>query len=246
MVDNGWSTDSNDGCLRPLCEYAGDLSQPTRTRGTYEDDPNDPWGIRRGDGKTPDSQHARCGLLSKWTESRHGWSRRGCSDVERGANSTLPGVNSHGALSSVHFSEDGSILMAASVDGVVTLWDRWKGQVLREVRDLPKGLRATISPDGTHAAWAGWSGTLHIHSFPSTRRQVSVQAHLRAIVSLEFNLTALQSRREVTMDMPKSGGLMAGSFAISIPEGGLYLRWRFPQREIRWLRPVREGSPSGT
>ena len=136
--------------------------------------------------------------------------------------------NSHGALSSVHFSEDGSILMAASVDGVVTLWDRWKGQVLREVRDLPKRVARHDHPDGTHAAWAGWSGTLHIHSFPSTRRQVSVQAHLRAIVSLEFNPDSSAIATEVTMDMPKSGGLMAGSFAISIPEGGLYLRWRFP------------------
>ena len=52
-----WST--TDGArIRTMgsahLEYAGDLSpQPTRTRGTYEDDPNDPWGIRRGDGKTP-------------------------------------------------------------------------------------------------------------------------------------------------------------------------------------------------
>jgi WD40 repeat protein len=67
----------------------------------------------------------------------------------------------------VAFSQDGTLLAAASHDGTIRIWDAAKG-TLKEILNTPEGgtNRVAFSPDGIHLASLNNDGTVWIYTIP--------------------------------------------------------------------------------
>ena len=68
-------------------------------------------------------------------------------------------------VGSVEFNADGSVLVSASQDGTVRLWDTQTGEQLA-VLDIPGATSVGFSPDGTFLATAGYRDVLRLWGVP--------------------------------------------------------------------------------
>ena len=99
-----------------------------------------------------------------------------------------------GKINAVHFSPDGSKLVAASgitgLKGEATIWDTKSGEVVRRIgRDKHRDILfdAEFSPDGTLLATAGYDQVIHLWNLASGELLRSFPSHNGAVYDLAFS-----------------------------------------------------------
>lgn len=99
-----------------------------------------------------------------------------------------------GKINAVHFSPDGSTLVAASgitgLKGEATIWDLKSGEVSQRIgRDKHRDILfdAEFSPDGTLLATAGYDQVIHLWELASGKLLRSFPSHNGAIYDLAFS-----------------------------------------------------------
>jgi WD40 repeat protein len=114
-------------------------------------------------------------------------SRDGETVVVRVSDRTRIGdVRRHGAVASVAFDADASLLLAATRSGV-TLWDVGDGRLLRRL-GVPGGLvSASLSPDGSVVATAGADSLARIYSADSGALLHVLRKHTASLTEAVFS-----------------------------------------------------------
>src|SRR5262249_56836620 len=94
-----------------------------------------------------------------------------------------------GAVSGVAFPPGGKMLLTASGDPSVKVWDLGSGKALKTFAG-PNGhtgiiLAVALSPDGTQFATAGADNTARVWDFPSSKplRELALKGNPRAVAA---------------------------------------------------------------
>ncbi len=95
-------------------------------------------------------------------------------------------------FTAVVFSNDGKRLFAASLDGLVKVYDAEANKEASEIK-AGEGIWAlALSPDGTRLATGGWDQSIKIWDAATGKQLQTIKAHLGTVTALVFTPTGAQ------------------------------------------------------
>lgn len=80
-------------------------------------------------------------------------------------------------VSSVAFSPDGTLILTASYDRTLRLWDSRTGRQVRQIRDTHPVTCCAFSPDGSEILGGGWSFNLGIWDTKTGEQRARLEGH---------------------------------------------------------------------
>jgi WD40 repeat protein len=108
---------------------------------------------------------------------------------EKNWSSLLQTLEGHtGPLTAIAFSQDGTMLVSASISGIVQLWDTATGNARQTLKGHTRSVNAiAFSPDGTMLASASNDGTVRLWDTATGNTRQILEGHTGPVKAIAFS-----------------------------------------------------------